>query len=87
MDLNGKRFEIDRIDEKIVGLLGRRAEIAIEIGREKKANGKSLQDAEREEDVLQRIGELNKGPMSDLALLSIYRAIISACLDLQKRDT
>lgn len=87
MDLNSKRVEIDRIDQKLVELLGKRAQVAMDIGREKKALGKSLHDSDREEDVLRRIEECNEGPLSNAALLSIYRIIISACLDLQKQDT
>lgn len=84
MDLDRKRREIDEIDRQIVDLLGRRAEAALEIGREKRRGGRSMQDNAREEDVIRRIRETNSGPLDDEAIAAIYQQIILACLNLQK---
>ncbi len=86
MSLREKRLEIDRIDERIVELLSERARVALEVGKEKRASGRGLQDNAREDDVLRRIRDLNRGPLTDETVESVYQSIISACLDLQKSE-
>ena len=53
MKLDDYREEIDRIDEQIIELFGRRMEVARRIGEYKKENGLNILDSAREE--LQRI--------------------------------
>ena len=84
MSLEEMRREIDQIDERLMGLLNRRAECALEIGREKKRTGTPLQDPEREEEVLAYVRERNKGPLSDGAVEAIYGAIIKECSRIQR---
>ncbi|MFW6151921.1 MAG: chorismate mutase [Verrucomicrobiota bacterium] len=85
MSLEKKRLEIDNIDQRVVELLSRRAELALEVGKEKQAGGMDLKDNAREDDVLRRIRKLNQGPLCDDAVASIYHRIISACLELQQQ--
>jgi prephenate dehydrogenase/chorismate mutase len=48
MEIPELRDEIDRIDAQMLALLDRRLELAIEIGRAKRAKGRPLLDSERE---------------------------------------
>jgi chorismate mutase/prephenate dehydratase len=84
MSLSELRKEIDQIDEQVVGLLNRRAEIAQEIGRQKARARSHYFTPEREQTVYKRVAALNKGPLPSLALRSIYREIISAAIALEK---
>lgn len=77
------RDEINKTDRKLVELLNRRAEIALEIGREKKKEGLEITDREREKAVLDRVKRLNQGPFSDAQLERVYRALISETKDIQ----
>ena len=77
------RDEIDRIDEKIVGLLNDRARTALKIGNYKRRKGLSVTDEERERKVLDRVKASNDGPFSNEQLERIYRKLISETKNIQ----
>ncbi len=83
MSLEKKRKEIDSVDEKILALLSDRAKLAKGISLEKGKQGASVYVPERERIVLENIISKNKGPLSNKALESIYRNIISECRTLE----
>ncbi|MFC1497024.1 chorismate mutase [Verrucomicrobiota bacterium] len=83
MSLDELRCEIDKIDEKLVSLLNQRAHCASEIGKKKNDADMPVHDRVREEEVLARVKSLNTGPVNDGNIESIYRQIISACLEVQ----
>lgn len=74
----GLRAGIDRIDRELVQLMNQRAKLAHEIGKIKDANGMVAYDPAREEEVLARISEMNRGPLQANGLRAIYRELISA---------
>ena len=78
------RNEIDKIDSEILGLLDRRANIAIDIAAIKRNANLKLHSPEREKAILKRITSLNKGPFPEEALKVIFREIISASLSLEE---
>ena len=55
MKLDDYREEIDRIDEQIIELFGRRMEVARRIGEYKKENGLNILDSAREEEKLKKV--------------------------------
>lgn len=77
------RAEIDRIDEKLVKLLNRRASTALEIGSFKKEKDLDVTDEEREETVLNQVKELNDGPFSDQQIERIFEQLISEAKTIQ----
>lgn len=83
-DLERLRKEIDSIDQKILELLNKRAEIAIEIAKVKREKNLKFHSPEREREILERITALNKGPFPNDALKVIFREIISASLSLEE---
>lgn len=76
MDLEDWRKEIDVLDRKLLELLNRRAECAIEIGRIKQAIEQPIFVPERETSILNRMLEVNKGPMDAEAVRRIFQQII-----------
>ncbi len=84
MNLSDLRKEIDRIDEQIVGLLNRRAELAQEIGKHKARSRSHYFTPEREHTVFKRLLDANQGPLDAAAIRAIYREIISASRALEK---
>ncbi len=88
-----ERAKIDRIDERILGLLSERARIAQRIGRRKarRANGSTGADGfwvpSREKRIFRRLRSLNKGPIADDLVQAIFREIISASRALEARLT
>ncbi len=75
MDLEDWRREIDVLDTKLLNLLNRRAQCAIEIGRIKRIIEQPIFVPEREMSILKRLLEQNKGPMDDEAVRRIFQQI------------
>jgi chorismate mutase/prephenate dehydratase len=77
------RQKIDQIDAKVVNLLNDRAALALRIGRSKSLNSQEVYVPHREKEVLERITELNRGPLPARAVRAIFREIISGCRALE----
>ena len=89
MSLEDLRLKIDSLDEQIVRLLNDRAEVSLQVGKQK-ADDKSARffAPERERDMIGRLMTLQEnGALPKDALLAIYREIISASIALQKPIT
>ncbi len=84
MSLETVRKKIDNVDEKLVKLLNERTRYALEIGKLKKKDGKSIYVPAREKQVLARVSKLNGGPLAEKSIRAIYREIMSAALALEK---
>jgi chorismate mutase/prephenate dehydratase len=84
MDLTPIRKKIDKIDDRLVGLVNRRLALAAEIGRIKRNAGGEIFVPEREDAVLRKVCAQNEGPIKDDALRAIYREIMSAAIALEK---
>ncbi|MFA5369480.1 MAG: prephenate dehydratase domain-containing protein, partial [Candidatus Omnitrophota bacterium] len=79
------RDSIDRIDESILKLLNKRARLTLEIGRVKEKRSQPLFSPARESDIYCRLLKLNKGPVREDSVKSIFSEIMSASLALQGR--
>ena len=77
-----KRDAIDVIDSELLRLVNARAELALEIGT-LKADG-IVYRPEREAQVLRRLTEINCGPLTEVAIASIFRSIMASCRALEK---
>ena len=78
------RKDIDQVDQQLLTLLNKRFDIALQIGELKRAAGQTqYYRPEREKQLLSRLMALNKGPLTDEGLLSIYQAILSFSRQLQ----
>lgn len=75
------RAEIDRLDGEILERLAARARCAKRVGEIKSG---PLYRPEREAQVLRNIADKNPGPLSDEAVQSIFREIMSWCLGLEQ---
>lgn len=84
MSLQELRKQIDAVDLELVALLNRRAQIVIEVGKLKNADGTPIYAPDREKAVLDKIRKANHGPLPDKALAAIYRELMSASFALEK---
>ena len=84
MSIPEHRKAIDKLDAKIVKLLNERTRHVLEIGVIKLRAGEEIYAPHRELAVLQRLGRLNPGPITNESLRAIYREIMSSALSLQK---
>lgn len=82
--LRDLRGGIDVIDMKILSLLNERAQLALEVGKIKKLEGREFYVPSREKEVLERIVSSNEGPFPDNTLKVIFREIMSASLALEQ---
>ena len=83
-ELERLRGRIDEVNERILEALNERARLAREIGTLKV--GQAYRP-EREAQVLRRIKEANRGPLSGETVAVLFREIMSACLALERPIT
>lgn len=86
-ELKKFRNEIDKIDESIVKLLNKRAEVVIKIKKLKEKNNVPLYDAKREEDLINNIVKYNKGPLYNDNIIQIFESILRNVQILEKDET
>ena len=84
MDLDSIRKKIDALDSELVLLVNKRLALAAEIGKIKRGTGEEIYVPEREDAVLRKVCDQNRGPVRDEALRAIYREIMSAAIALEK---
>ncbi|MBL8048633.1 MAG: prephenate dehydratase [Chthonomonas sp.] len=83
MDEAGKSLEelrlgINEVDAQVLALLSERTRLAQEIGDLKGRSDQPYFNPERERDVLERLRDLNEGPLSAKQVAAIFREIMSA---------
>ncbi|MBE0544142.1 MAG: prephenate dehydratase [Verrucomicrobia bacterium] len=87
MNIATHRKAIDQLDAQIVRLLNERTNHVLAIGEIKLKAGEEIYVPHRERSVLQRICQLNQGPMTADQLRAVYREIMSSALALEKTLT
>ena len=75
---------IDELDSELLKLLNERAKCVIEIGKIKQKEKKDVLVPLREKELLERLGKVNKGPMTDAMVMNLFQQIIDTLKDLQK---
>ncbi|MFO0848740.1 MAG: prephenate dehydratase [Gemmataceae bacterium] len=83
-NLKALRVQIDKLDTQIVEMLNKRAAVAAQVGKVKADSGGEVFNAAREEEVLQNILHVSKGPLGEVSLKAIFRELISGCRALQR---
>ena len=76
-DLLKIRDEIDSIDDQILALINDRAKLAMKAGDAKDSSNKYK--PARESSILNRLTELNEGPLKGNQIRNIFNEIISSC--------
>jgi chorismate mutase / prephenate dehydratase len=78
------RKRIDIFDAQIVDLLNERAKVVVEVGKLKQQTNAPIYAPEREKAVLQKVRQLNKGPLPDRCLDAVWRELMSGSFALEK---
>jgi len=84
LTLEDWRRRIDELDRKLVELLNQRARLALRIADAKRAIGLSNRCLDREAEVLQNALAHNRGPLNEVAIRRILRAVMAECLRLEE---
>ena len=74
--ISTKRKQIDKIDDKLLAFINRRAEISLDIRELKKAEGMDVYDPAREDEVVSKLCSRNKGPLSDKDIDELFKTIM-----------
>lgn len=82
--LQGLRDRIDAIDDEILALLNRRAEVVVEVGKAKSGAKSEFYVPSREKAIFDRLTGNNQGPFPEDGVRRVFREIISACLSLEE---
>jgi chorismate mutase/prephenate dehydratase len=82
--LAGLRQEIDRLDQQLVELLNRRAEVVVRVGQFKQDRGLEVWSAAREDEVIAQALSASRGPLSAETLRVIFRELISGSRALER---
>ena len=85
MNLDKLRNEIDSLDAQIVKLLNDRANVVIQVGQVKNAQNAPIYAPDREHKILERIQQLNGGPLPNRCLVAIYRELMSGSFALERQ--
>ena len=78
------RSRIDELDSELLKLLNERANFVIEIGKIKQKEKKDVLVPLREKELLDRLSNFNKGPMTDVMVIYLFQQIIDTLKELQK---
>lgn len=83
-DLETLRGKIDKIDGKILKLLNQRASLGVKIAVVKNKTSAPVFRPSREIAILDRVSELNRGPLSNDSVGHVFREIFSATRSVEK---
>lgn len=78
------RKEIDKIDEKIIALLKSRMDFSRKVGELKVALKIPVEDKGRENEIIQRLGEVANGHLKEEQLMRIFMAVFKSSKQVQK---
>ncbi|MGI9066432.1 MAG: chorismate mutase [Pyrinomonadaceae bacterium] len=76
MSIEDWRLEIDAIDIELLGLLNKRASLAVKVGQSKRLTGIALYDPSREQEIIERMRKQNPGPLDEEAIVELFGCII-----------
>ena len=83
-ELAQHRDAIDQLDHELLARLNERARHAQAIGHLKAGSGGPAYRPEREAQVLARLHDENRGPLTDEQVTGVFRQVMSACLALEQ---
>jgi len=87
LDITDIREEINAIDDALLRIFNRRAQLALEIGHIKKERGLPIYDPEREKLIFARMKEINPGPLDDGAIVRLFERVIDESRRLERIRT
>ena len=84
--LSELRRRIDGLNEEILRLLQRRADVVMEIARVKRAHGLDGYDPAREEEMLHRVTRELEGVFGPAEIKEVFQSIFRVSLDIQDEE-
>jgi chorismate mutase len=81
------RQEIDRIDDELLQIFNRRANLALKIGEIKKELDLPIYDPSREKRIFDKMKAHNPGPLDDSAIVRLFERVIDESRSLERIRT
>ena len=86
MLLEKLRQEIEKLDSQIIQLLNERAQLSLEILKEKQKSNLPIYNQKREQQVIQNAIQQNGGPLTSEQIKIIFQIIVESCRTIQQRQ-
>ncbi|MCU1333708.1 MAG: chorismate mutase [Candidatus Angelobacter sp.] len=86
MDIADWRIKIDELDRRLVELLNERAQAAHEIGKLKRNTSMPIYEPDREKKIFENVQRVNRGPLPESELRTVYERIIDVMRNIQKNE-
>ena len=83
-ELEELRKKIDEVDRKLIDLVNDRARLVVDVGKIKRKSGSPIYAPHREQAVLKKVLELNKGPLAPKTVEALYRELMSGSFHLEQ---
>lgn len=77
------RDRVDEVDRELLRALNERARLVQEIMEIKAESGAPVYDPKREAEILERVVEMNEGPIYDSSMRDIFELILHRIRDLE----
>lgn len=87
MTIDEIRQEIDSLDNQLLQIFNRRAELALEIGHLKKELNLPVYDPEREKRIFTKMESANPGPLDNHAIKRLFERVIDESRTLERIKT
>lgn len=84
--LESYRVEIDQMNEQLLQLFNQRADLVLKIGKLKQQMQVPYRDIPREKEILKRLQQQNKGPLSEEEVQKIFQILFEIALNLQQKQ-
>ncbi|MEA3464795.1 MAG: chorismate mutase [Thermodesulfobacteriota bacterium] len=87
MTIDDIREEIDRLDNELLKIFNRRADMALKIGHLKKELDLPVYDPGREKRIFTKMGAANPGPLDNNAIKRLFERVIDESRSLERIKT
>lgn len=84
MDIDSIRKQIDQLDDQLLELFNRRANLALQIGEIKKVQKLAVYDPGREKHIFTRMQQDNNGPLDNSAIVRLFERVIDESRSLER---
>lgn len=84
MDIDSIRKQIDQLDDQLLELFNRRADLALQIGEIKKVQKLAVYDPCREKRIFSRMQQANNGPLDNSAIVRLFERVIDESRSLER---
>ena len=87
MNLKQLRDQIDEINVQLLHLLNQRTQLVEAVGVEKDKQGLKKYDPVREEQIIEKLKQINEGPMTEEMMVHIFKEIFKVSVKLQEDNS